>query len=444
MQTQQQLEKHSLAEQFLQLPPEVRQQRLDKLTNQQALALRYDWEGWWARPSQILPPGDWVTWLVLAGRGFGKTRTGAETVRKWVKKYPYVNLIGATTDDAFAIMIDGESGLMAICPKDERPIYKSQRRTLYWPNGAKSLVFSADEPDRLRGKQHMKVWADELCSWRYADAWDQVSFGLRLGDSPQAIITTTPRATKQLKTIISDASTIVTYGTTYDNRQHLAKAFYDKIITKYENTRLGRQELMAEILDEVPGALWNRTMIEKARIKEVPKDVRLNRVVVAVDPAITSNESSNETGIVVAAKGNNGHFYVFADRTGVYSPEEWARESVAQYDLWKADRVVGESNQGGEMVERTLKVIRSTLPVTLVHASRGKVTRAEPIAALYEQGRVHHVGCFPQLEDQQCQFTSDFDRVKMGYSPDRIDALVWAITDLSERRNSLFSYDKGP
>lgn len=423
-------------------------ERLAALTPREKLALRFNWEYWYARPNQQLPPEDalptgvWVTWLILAGRGFGKTRTGAETVRKWIKKYPYVNLIGATTDDARSIMIEGESGIMEICPREERPIYKAQHRTLYWPNGAKSQVFTADEPDRMRGKQHMKGWADELCAWRYPDAWDQFSFGLRLGDAPQVIITTTPRATKQLKEIISDPSTVVTKGTTYDNRQNLAKAFYDKVINRYENTRLGRQELLAEILEEVPGALWNRTQIEKLRLKAVPPGVNLVRVVVAVDPAISTNENSNETGIVVCGKGSNDHFYVFADRSGVHTPEEWAREAVAQFDNHKADRVVGESNQGGDMVERTLRVIRQSLPITLVHASRGKVTRAEPVAALYEQGRVHHIGAFPQLEDQMCQFTSDFDRTKMGYSPDRIDALVWAITDLSERHSSLFTFSK--
>ncbi len=444
METQQQPDKHSRAEQFLSLPDQVRRERISLLTDRQALALRYDWDGWWARPSQRLPEGDWVTWLILAGRGFGKTRTGAETVRQWIKDYPYVNLIGATTDDARSIMIEGESGIMAICPRDERPVYKAQHRAMYWPNGAKSLVFSADEPDRLRGKQHMKLWADELCAWRYAEAYDQASLGLRIGDNPQAIITTTPRATKQLKEIIKESSTVVTHGTTYDNRQHLAKAFYDKIITRYENTRMGRQELLAEILEEVPGALWNRSLIEKARLKEVPKNVRIIRCLVGVDPAVSTNENSNETGIITAAQDNQGHFYVFSDRSGVYTPEEWARETVAQYDLHKADRVIAEANQGGDMVERTLRVVRNSLPVTLVHASRGKVTRAEPIAAMYEQGRVHHVGAFPMLEDQMCQFTPDFDRTKMGYSPDRVDALVWAMTALSERRNSLFSYDKGP
>jgi phage terminase large subunit-like protein len=434
----------SPAERFEGLPYPTRKARIAGLSNREAIALRYDWEEWWARPAQTLPPGDWVTWLICAGRGFGKTRTGAETVRKWVKCYPYVNLIGATTDDVRSIMIEGESGIMAICPPEERPVYKAQHKALYWPNGAKSLLFSAEEPDRLRGKQHMKMWADELCAWRYSEAWDQASLGLRLGSNPQAIITTTPRATKQFKAIIAEDATVTTYGTTYDNRRNLAKAFYDKIVTRYENTRMGRQELLAEILDEVPGALWNRTQIEKLRLKAVPDGLRLVRMVVAVDPAVSTNENSNETGIVVVGKGSDGHYYVFADRSGVYSPEEWAREAVAQFDIHKADRVIGESNQGGDMVERTLRVIRATLPVTLVHASRGKVTRAEPVAALYEQGKVHHIGCFPQLEDQMCQFTPDFNRTEMGYSPDRIDALVWGVTDLAEPYSSLFSFARKP
>lgn len=427
------------------MPPSEQIARVNALTDRQVLGLKSDWE-WWARPEQLIPAdfdpvtkdGPWITWMILAGRGWGKTRTGAETVREWVKDNKYVNFIGATGDDARDIMIEGESGILAICPKYERPIYKAHKRCLEWPNGAKSLIFTADEPDRLRGKQHMKLWCDEMASWRYAESWDQASLGLRLGGKPQAIITTTPRPIKVIKDLIIDKTTIITKGSTFDNQSNLAAAFMSKIVSRYENTRMGRQELYAEILDDMPGALWTRTQIEKLRVQEVPRGVRLTRIVVAVDPAISTVAGSDETGIVVIGKGSDGHYYVLADRSGHYSPEEWAREVVAQYDLWKADRIIAEANQGGEMVERTIRIIGGSRPVTLVHATRGKVTRAEPVSALYEQGKVHHVGMHAVLEDQMCQFTSDFDRTRMGYSPDRVDALVWAATELTDHRVGFF------
>jgi phage terminase large subunit-like protein len=243
-------------------------------------ALRFDWAAH-GRPDQQIPTArPWINWLILAGRGWGTTRTSAETVRQWIRHYPYVNLIGATTDDARDIMIEGESGILAICPKDERPRYLSQKRRLEWPNGAKSLIFTADEPERLRGKQHMKLWCDELCAWRYTDAWDQASLGLRLGNNPQAVITTTPKPTKQLKELVADPLTFITKGSTNDNRANLAEAFIHKIIKKYEGTRLGRQELSAEILDDNPGALWKRSQIDKLRVKEAPA---MKRIVVAID-----------------------------------------------------------------------------------------------------------------------------------------------------------------
>lgn len=408
----------------------------------QARALDFDWS-YWGRPDQFAPPSDaikggWLTWLILAGRGWGKTRTGAEAVRQWAKTYNYVNLIGATAADARDIMIEGQSGILNICPKDERPIYKAHLGRLEWPNGGKSLIFTADEPDRFRGKQHSKLWGDETAAWRYADSWDQASLGLRIGDNPQAIITTTPRPIKLVKDLMGAPTTVVTKGSTYDNQDNLARAFITQIASRYENTRMGRQELYAEILDDMPGALWTRTAIEKCRVQEVPRNVKLTRVVVAVDPAISTNDGSDETGIVVMGKGSNQHFYVLADRSGRYSPEEWARQVVALYDLFKADRIIAEANQGGEMVERTIRIVGGSRPVTLVHATRGKVTRAEPIAALYEQERVHHVGMFPLLEDQMSQFTSDFDRTKMGYSPDRVDALVWAGTELTDYKAGFF------
>ncbi|WP_020474221.1 DNA-packaging protein [Zavarzinella formosa] len=385
-------------------------------------AAKFDWPKH-ARPNQIAPPEPWVYWLILAGRGFGKTRTGAEQVRIWVRDYPYVNLIGATSDDARDIMIEGESGILAICPRDERPKYLSQKRQLQWPNGAKSLIFTADEPERLRGKQHMKLWADEFCAWRYPDAWDQASLGLRLGDNPQAIITTTPKPTKALKELIADSGTVVTKGSTYENQKNLAAAFLSKVVTKYEGTRLGRQELSAEILDDNPGALWQRNRIDELRVKEAPP---MKRIVVAIDPAATKNANSDETGIVVAGLGIDGHGYVLADLSLRGTPEEWGRAAVYGYLLHKADRIIGETNNGGEMVEHVIRTVEAKAPFKAVHASRGKITRAEPISSLYEQGKCHHVGSFPALEDQMCEY----DPKTAKYSPDRMDALVWAFTEL--------------
>lgn len=410
------------------LPDGEREKLLSELAPEAVAALAHDWD-FWARPDQQLPEGDWTFWLILAGRGWGKTRTGAETVRHWAKTCRFVNLIGATSDDARDIMIDGESGILSVCPADERPIYKKHESKLVWPSGCTSLIFTADEPERLRGKQHEKLWADEMAAWRYPEAWDQAMFGLRLGDRPQAVITTTPRPTAAVKALLHDVHTKITRGRTYDNRDNLAAEFFSKLITKYEGTRLGRQELDAEVLLDMPGALWQRELIDSLR---APTDERLHleRIVVAVDPAVSSNENSNETGIIVAGKGRDGKGYTLADDSGVYTPQEWARRVAALVRKYEADCVVAEINQGGDMVE---SIIRSVMPHVAfrgVRASRGKYTRAEPTAALYEQKRVHHVGRFDRLEDQMCEFTPDFDRKVQGYSPDRVDALVWAFTEL--------------
>jgi phage terminase large subunit-like protein len=405
-----------------------RREKILSLNPKTARALLNDWEIW-ARPEQLIPLGDWRTWLILAGRGFGKTRTGAETVREWIKKYKLVNLIAATADDARDIMIEGESGILAVCPKGERPLYKVSKRQLEWPNGAKSLIFTADEPERLRGKQHMKLWMDELASWRYAESFDQAMFGLRLGDNPQSVVTTTPRPTKIIRDLARDPTSFVTRGSTYDNRANLAPAFFAEIIKKYEGTRLGRQELNAEILEDNPNALWKRSRIDELRLHKAPTDMR--RIVVGVDPAVTSNEKSNETGIIIAgmARGTDGidHAYVLEDSSLVASPDAWARKAVYDYHHFGADRIIGETNNGGDLIEVVIRTIDKNVAYKKVTASRGKAKRAEPIAALYEQGRVHHVGSFPKLEDQMCQYDPQDDS---GDSPDRMDALVWALTEL--------------
>lgn len=403
---------------------EIRRARLEQYSEEQLASLLHSWE-WVRRPSQALPEGDWTYWLIKAGRGFGKTRTGAETAREWVKRGErYVNLIGATADDARDIMVQGESGILAICPRHERPEYRPSQRKLIWPNGAESLIFTADEPERLRGKQHSKLWADELAAWRYADAWDQAKFGLRLGDNPQAIITTTPRPTKIVREIMADPATITTNGSTYDNRANLAPAFFSAVLKKYEGTRLGRQEIAGEVLDDNPGALFKRADIDKGRLLVAPA---LTRIVVAIDPAVTSSEGSDDTGIVAAGIDGNGHGYILHDLTLHGSPETWARVATSAYHELKADRIIGEGNNGGDMIESVIRAVDRNVSYRKVTATRGKDIRAEPVAALYEQGRIHHVGQLPKLEDEMTEWDP---ADKSAMSPNRMDALVWAITDL--------------
>jgi len=397
---------------------------LDDILAEKERSKKYIWANT-ARPEQLTPSGVWSYWLILAGRGFGKTRTGAEWVRQESKRHNYVNLIGATADDARDIMIEGESGILAVCPKGERPLYVPSKRKLIWPNGHVSLIFTADEPERLRGKQHEMLWADEIAAWRYRESWDQAKFGLRLGPCPQACLTTTPKPSKLVKEIISDPTTFVTRGTTYDNRANLAPSFFSAIISKYEGTRLGRQELNAEVLEDNPGALWSLKQIDRLRVKEAPG---LKRIVVAIDPAVTSNADSDETGIVIAGKGVDDQFYILADLSLMATPQGWAKTAIQAYYDFKADRIIAEVNNGGDLVEAVIRQVDQNVSYRKVSASRGKQIRAEPIAALYEQGRVHHVGLFSSLEDQMC----DWNPAESKYSPDRMDALVWAITDLSD------------
>ncbi len=345
-------------------------------------------------------------------------------MRIWARNFRYVNLIGATADDARDIMIEGESGVLSVCPPIERPWYKKSERKLIWPSGCQSLIFTADEPERLRGKQHEKLWADELGSWRYAESWDQAMFGLRLGPAPQAIVTTTPKPKPTIKELLKDAATYVTRGSTYDNRPNLAPNFFNSIIRRYEGTRLGRQELNAEILDDVEGALWTTQMIDDLRVRDFPE---LRRVVVAIDPAVSANPDSDETGIIGVGKGVNNEYYPLADVSGIYTPLEWARKAIHLYHRIEADAIVAEVNQGGDLVEANLRAAGFKGKVIKVHASRGKVIRAEPIVGLYEQKKVHHVGSLAMLESQMTQWSPVEDD-----SPDRVDALVWAMTELSE------------
>lgn len=426
------------AESFKLLSYAEQRRRFTQLSDDEVEALLFDWD-WWARPAQKLPTETledgtpWVYWFLMAGRGFGKTRVGAETVRIWIRDFPLVNLVGPTTDDIRDVMIEGESGILAICPRSERPIYKASKRRLEWPNGAVSLLFTAEEPERLRGKQHMKVWADEIAAWRYAESWEQVQFGLRLGTCPQCVITSTPKPTKLVKEIVKDKRCIVTRGTTYDNKTNLAPVFLDKIITKYENTRLGRQELNAELLKDNPGALWQQDQIDATRVSELPRDVI--RGVIGVDPSTTSKQTSDEWGLITAFRDARipPHFYVVDDASNIYTPDQAAGAVDVQYKKHALDRIVAETNQGGDMVETVIHHKNANIPYKGVHASKGKVTRAEPISALYEQGRVHHVGIFAALESEM----TDYNPLTSTESPNRMDALVWALTDLSEGGHGL-------
>jgi len=422
------------AQRIADLPQARRLAWIDRLTPAQQNRVAHRWS-LWARSLQLPPPGEWRVWLLLAGRGFGKTRSGAEFVRARVETGLAVRiaLVGPTAADVRDVMIEGESGLLAVASADERPLYEPSKRRLTWPNGAVALAFSADEPERLRGPQHDLAWCDELAAWRYAAAWDNLLLGLRLGADPRAVVTTTPKPTRLVRDVLASPGTVVTRGTTFDNADNLAPAFLDSIVRRYAGTRLGRQELEAELLDDVPGALWSRDAIEAARVAAAPD---LSRIVVAIDPAASAGEGADETGIVVAGLAHDGQVYVLDDRSGRMSPRAWALKAVAAYKSFAADRIVAEVNNGGDMVEATLRSVESDAPFRALRASRGKAIRAEPVAALYEQGRVHHVGCLPALEDQLCAFTADFDRAASGTSPDRLDALVWAVTDLMANRDA--------
>lgn len=403
------------------------------LTEEQALALLYDWK-LWARPEQLPPPqGEWLTWLILAGRGFGKTRTGAEWVRREVeaKRATSIALIAETQKDLEEVMCFGVSGIMSVFPEHQKPKITKKPIRVEFHTGAVAYGYNATEPDQLRGPNFDLAWGDELAKWRYArETWDQLQFGLRLGKHPRQIVTTTPRPLPILKEILASATTVVSRGITSDNYVNLAASFIKTITEKYAGTRLGRQELSAEILDDVPDALWTRANLDRDR-RGPEKVPPLKRVVVAIDPAAKKNEIPEDgaaTGIVVAGLGEDGRGYVLDDATCRESPNGWARMAVACFDRYEGNCIVGEVNNGGDMVAATVRAVRPGVPFKEVHASRGKWTRAEPIAALYEQGRISHVGTFAALEDEMVNFGPN--GMVGDASPDRVDALVWALTEL--------------
>lgn len=413
-------------EQLLASLPELeRQALLDSASDELLAFLKWDWE-WRARPNQLAPEGDWRTWLALAGRGFGKTEAGAQWIRQRVKDGARsIALIAETQKDLEEVMV---ARILKISPPDEMPKVRYKPVRITWPCGAEALGYNGTEPDQLRGPEFDTAWVDELAKYRYArDLWDMLQFTMRKGDDPRVFVTTTPRPIPVLRELIANPTTVITRGKTLDNATNLAPSFMKAVIDRYAGTRLGRQELDAEMLDDVPGALWTRDMLDGTRLKETP-DCR--RIVVAVDPSGTAggSEGGDDIGIVIAGLGMDGRGYVLADWSCNLSPEGWGRRVREAYAHYKADRIIAERNFGGAMVEAVIQAVDKKLPVTLVTASRGKVARAEPIAALYEQGRISHVGGFPELEDQLCSMTPS------GYmgdnSPDRADALVWALSEL--------------
>jgi phage terminase large subunit-like protein len=404
--------------------------------------LKHTWS-FWARDEQLEPEGDWNTWFVNAGRGFGKTRAGVEWVREQVKRgAKRIAAVAATNSDIERVMVKGESGFLNVCWKGDKtykggkmgyPEWSPTKRTLSWENGAQVQFFSAEEPERLRGPQFELAWCDELAAWnKDQDTWAMLQFCMRLGKHPRIMVTTTPKPTKLVREILKNPTTHTTTGSTFDNAANLAGTYLKAVKEQYEGTRLGRQELYAEVLEEAEGALWTTDMLDKASIKheDLP---HLNRIVVSIDPAVTANAESDMTGIVVAGIDVNGVAYVLGDYTERLSPQGWASKAISLYHQYSADRIVAERNQGGEMVRRTLEVEDETVPIKLVHASRGKYARAEPVSALYERGLVKHVVNPPDgasLNELETQMRTWEPLGSIG-SPDRLDACVWALTDLS-------------
>jgi phage terminase large subunit-like protein len=420
-------------------PPSIQNEFLESLDGAELKALPFLFE-FWALEHQLPPEGDWRTWLIMGGRGAGKTRAGAEWVRSLVEgarpsdpgQARRIGLVGETLDQAREVMVFGESGILALCPPDRRPEWIAGRKMLVWPNGATAQILSAHDPDALRGLQFDGLWADELAKWKKAEeAWDMLQFGLRLGDDPRACVTTTPRNVKALTDLLERDSTVVTHAPTSANRANLASGFFEEVQRRYAGTRLGRQELDGVLLADVEGALWTSAGLEASR---APRPPEMSRIVVAVDPSAAAGGTGDACGIVVVGAVTEGppqdwRAYVLEDATvrGA-SPLEWAKAAIAAWQRHGADRLVAEVNQGGAMVEAIVRQVDPLVPFRAVHAARGKSARAEPLAALYEQGRVLHAAPLADLEDQMCQMT------RLGFlgsgSPDRVDALVWAIYDL--------------
>ncbi len=413
------------------LPLDQRRAVLADLSADDLRAIEYAWR-FWARPDQMPPPPPWRTWMLLGGRGSGKTRSAAEWVRDEVEsgRRRSLGIIGPTADTLRRDVVQGVSGLLAIAPPWNMPQHEPSQRRVIWPNGAVAYLLSSEEPDRTRGLNLDGGWGDECTSWAVPeDNWSNLQLALRIsgptGTPPAAVVSTTPKRQALLKAILADPSTVTTRSRTFDNAANLDPSTLDYLRAKFGGTTLGRQELDAELLDDVDGALWTRDLLEASRVQpDVSRAFR--RVVVAVDPAGGSNRGNAETGIIVAGVGQDGHAYVLQDLSGRYSPERWAYTAITAYQDYGADRIVAERNYGGEMVEATIRSVSQNVPVRMVSASRGKAVRAEPVVALFEQRRVHLAGHHLGLEDQLC----GWDPMGSAASPDRLDALVWAVTDL--------------
>jgi phage terminase large subunit-like protein len=407
-----------------------------KTAELEAYNLRISWLET-ARDKQLQPKYiQHYIWLILAGRGWGKTRTGAQDIALYALKNPNTicAVVAPTHGDLRRVCFGGNSGLLSIIPegcflesKDQKG-YSSSVSEIRLYNGSKIVGYAAQEPDRLRGPQFHRAWCDEVAAWRYPEAFDQLMFGLRLGENPQCVITTTPKPTKLIKELVQRKDVYVTSGSTFENEANLAESALAMLKDKYEGTTLGRQELYAEIVDNLEGALWTNELIEEARLKS-DTERQLTQIIVAVDPAVTANVNSDETGIVVVGKDHNNEFYVLEDLSGRHSADKWGKIAVNAFYEWEADRIVAEVNNGGDLVERLIRNIDPDVSYRSVRATRGKILRAEPIAALYEQRRVHHIGVLPELESQMCSYTGEANS-----SPDRLDALVWGITELSKSR----------
>lgn len=413
-----------------------RRKAFDRLEKVEQHMLPDHWR-FWARPEQLAPPGDWRVWLICAGRGFGKTRAGAEWVRETAMKNhsARIALVGASLAEARAVMVEGESGIIGCCSATFRPDYEPSLRRLRFPNGAQATLYSAADPESLRGPQHSHAWCDEIGKWELAGdrataAWDNLAFGMRLGDTPRIVATTTPRAVPLVRRLLADnaADVVVTRGRSQDNAAYLPRGFLEAAERDYGDSTLGRQELDGELITDIDGALWSRELLERCRSDALPRG-RLDRIVIGVDPPASAR--GDTCGIVVAGIDGDTIATVLADASIARpSPEGWARRVAETAEAWQADRVVAEANQGGAMVASVLRAADIALPLKLVHASRGKVARAEPVAALYEAGRVRHAGLFAQLEDELCGLMAGGSYEGPGRSPDRADALVWALSEL--------------
>ncbi len=432
-----------LAKYLAALQYDQRQAALDEIKPQLsygvAIKIEYLWP-LWARQNQMPSEEDWRIWLLLAGRGFGKTRTGAEWVRARVESGASrrIALVARTPHEVRDIMIQGDSGILAVCPPWNKPVWESSKRRLTWPNGAMAFAYSSYEPDQLRGPQFDAAWCDELASWQYPRlTWDNLAFGLRLGANPKCVVTTTPKPIELLRELTHRNDVEITKGSSYDNKQNLPPGFIDAIAGRYEGTNTGLQEIYAQLLKEADGALWRREWIDDNRIETDPDPDDIYRKTVAIDPAVTFNPNrSDETGIIVAGISGEWHitprekqYWVIEDASGVMTPDGWARRAVELAHKHDAAFITGETNQGGALIETVLRHAEGGRYIKFkgVHATQAKRARAEPVAALYEQGRVHHVGEFTQLEDQMCGWTP-----QSSDSPDRMDALVWAINGLTE------------